>query len=166
MRVLALVLTAVVLAGCASRPAIHVQQDPAMDSGNYRTYAWMQQPPVSNPMLRQKLVAAIDAELADKGWRQAPDDEAQVLLVGNVSSLDDASLNYFHEHGGVERIELRVLQFGTLVLDAFDAHTHRAIWRGLAQGQVPDSDAQRSRAAMTAVRRMFRKFPEAARDRR
>jgi hypothetical protein len=61
----------------------------------------------------------------------------------------------------MQRIELRVLLVGTLVLDVFDADTRRAIWRGLAQGYVPDSEKKRARDAMAAVDRMFRQFPEA-----
>ncbi|WP_257385154.1 DUF4136 domain-containing protein [Tahibacter caeni] len=166
------------LAGCVSAPAIHVQQDDTVDFSVYRTYAWKQLPPISNPMLRQRVVSAVDAEFAAKGWRSAPDAQADVLLVGNVSSREDASLNYFyqdagwdgwnwhgHASGGIQRIELRVLRIGTLVLDVFDARTQRAIWRGLAQGYVPDSEARQDREAIEAVRRMFREFPEAARER-
>lgn len=174
MKCLAGLLSTLLLQGCAGGPAVHVQRDPAVDFGRYRTYAWTQEPPTRNPMLRQNLVAAIDGELAAKGWKPAPDDFADVLLVGNVSSHEEATLDYFYEdsgwngwawhgHGlrGMQRIELRVLQVGALVLDAFDAATRRAIWRGLAQGYVPDSEASRNRDAMAAVHRMLREFPEA-----
>lgn len=167
-------LCLLLLQACAGGPAVHVQRDPAVDFRQYRTYAWTQEPPTRNPLLRQILVAAIDDELAAKGWTPVPDEVADVLLVGNVSSREEPTLDYFYEdsgwdgwiwhgHGlrGMQRIELRVLQVGTLVLDAFDAATRRAVWRGLAQGYVPDSEARRNRDAMTAVHRMFRKFPEA-----
>jgi hypothetical protein len=178
MKLAAFSLSALLFAGCATAPAVDVQRDLAVDFGRYRSYAWTQQPPTRNPLLRQRLVAAIDTELAAKGWRLAPDAEADVLLVGNVSSRDDATLEYFYEgsgwrgwawhgrgFGGMQRVELRVLQVGTLVLDVFDAGTRRAIWRGLAQGYVPDSDARKQRDALAAVRRMLRQFPEAGPDR-
>lgn len=176
MKLAGLLLLCGMLAGCASSPAIQVQQDHTVDFGQYRTYAWKQVPPMTNPMLRQRVVAAVDAELAAKGWLAAPDEQADLFLVGNVSSREDATLNYFYQDTGwdgwhwrghplgMQRIELRVLRIGTLVLDVFDARTLRAIWRGVAQGYVPDSEARKDREAMATVQRMFREFPEAARE--
>lgn len=171
---LACALSMLLLPGCAAGPAIHVQRDPSVDFGRYRTYAWTQEPPTRNPVLRQNLVAAIDDALAAKGWKPAPDDIADVLLVGNVSSREEATIDYFYEDGGwdgwawhghglrgMQRVGLRVMQVGTLVLDAFDAATRRAVWRGLAQGYVPDSEAGRRRDALVAVHRMLREFPQA-----
>ncbi|WP_255910707.1 DUF4136 domain-containing protein [Tahibacter harae] len=176
MKLAGFLLSCSLLAGCASSPVIHVQRDPTVDFGQYRTFAWKQLPPMRNPLLRQRVVSAVDARLVAKGWRAVPDAQADVFLVGNVSTREDATLNYFYQDTGwdgwhwgahalgMQRIELRVLRIGTLVLDVFDARTLRAIWRGVAQGYVPDSEARKDSEAMAAVQRMFRDFPEAARE--
>jgi len=172
MRSLPFLLAACLAAGCASGPVVQADSNPATDFSRYRTYAWKQEPPISSPLLKQRVVSAIDAELAAKGWRVAPEAEADVVLVGNVAARDEASLSYFYEDSdwygwnwntrgprGVERVELRTFRLGTLVLDMFDAGSQQAIWRGVAQGTVPESEARKSRDAIKAVQQMFRNFP-------
>lgn len=172
MRSMPLLLAACLAAGCATGPVVQSDSDPAADFSRYRTYAWKQQPPIGNPLLKQRVVSAVDAELAVKGWRLAPEADADVMLVGNVAARDETSLSVFYEEQewngwnwnargprGAERVELRTFRLGTLVLDMFDADSQQAIWRGVAQGTVPESEARRSRDAMKAVRQMFRDFP-------
>jgi hypothetical protein len=172
MRLLPLLMAACVATGCASGPVVQADSDPAVDFSRYRTYAWKQPPPIGNPLLKQRVVSAVDAELSGKGWRLAPETDADVVLVGNVAARDETSLSYFYDDSvwygwnwnprgprGVERVELRTFRLGTLVVDMFDADTRQAVWRGVAQGTVPESEARRTRDAIKAVHEMFRGFP-------
>jgi hypothetical protein len=171
---LALALAACLLAGCATDPVVHTDRDPAAAFGGYRSFAWKQEPPISNPLLKQRVVAAIDAELDARGWRRVPEEQADVVLVGNVSARDETSIDAFYDgadwHGwgwrgdilasGLpRRIELRSFKVGTLVIDMFDAGSKRAVWRATAEGTVAASDARREQDAMAAVRKMFAGFP-------
>jgi hypothetical protein len=175
MKRLSIVLATCLVAGCASGPVVETDRDPSEDISHYRSYAWRQEPPISNPLLKQRIVSEVDSELARKGWQSVPEDRAEVLLVGNVSSREDATLDYFYEGNGwtgwswrpgvnspMQRVELRSFTIGTLVIDAFDANTRRAAWRAVAQGSVPESEKNRTRDAMKAVHAMFRDFPQAA----
>jgi hypothetical protein len=175
MKPATILLVAGLLAGCVSTPVVETDRDPAADFGRYRTYAWLQEPPIGNPLLKQRVVQAVDGELAGKGWRMAPATDADVLLAGHVAVRDEATLDVFYESNewsgwnwrgphpyGTQRVELRTFRVGTLVLDLFDARTQRAVWRGVAEGMVPASEARRERDAMQAVHAMFRDFPPAA----
>jgi len=168
-------LVACLVASCASDPVIQTDRDPAVDLSQYRSYAWKQEPPISNPLLKQRVVAGVDAEMAKKGWQAVPEAQANLLLVGNVSSREDATLDYFYEGNAwagwewraganrpMQRVELRSFTIGTLVIDAFDASSQRAVWRGVAQGTVPESEEHRSRGATKAIKDMFVDFPRAA----
>lgn len=171
MKPLPILLAACLAAGCATGPVVEVEDDPSIDFRRYHSFAWKQEPPIGNPMLRQRVVAAVDAELAAVGWRRVPEADADVVLVGNVSSREDTSLSYFYAEDDwngwnwsgqgrrLNRVEQHTLQVGTLVLDMFDGHTRRAVWRGIAHGMVPESEARRTRDAMAAVRGMFSGFP-------
>ena len=174
MKVLSLALTTCLLAGCASGPIVQTDRDPAATFSDYRTFAWKQPPPISNPLLKQRVVAAVEGQLGGKGWRLVPESEADVVLVANVSARDEQSISAFYDGaawedwgwrgygdptGGLRRIELRNYKVGTLVLDMFDAKTKRAVWRAMAEGTVPSSDAQREQDAIVAVRKMFTGFP-------
>jgi hypothetical protein len=59
-------------------------------------------------------------------------------------------------------VELRTFTVGTLVIDVFDASTRRAVWRGVAQGSVPESEEHRDRDAAEAIHGMFADFPRAS----
>jgi hypothetical protein len=174
MKVMPLLLAACLVASCASGPLVQTDRDPAASFSAYRTFAWKQQPAISNPLLKQRVVAAVEAQLLGKGWRIVPEPDADVVLVGNVAARQEQSIDAFYDAaewrgwgwrgyadatGGLRRIELRNYQVGTLVLDMFDSRTKKAVWRATAEGTVPTSDAHREKDALSAVAKMFRGFP-------
>jgi hypothetical protein len=169
-------LAACLLAGCASGPVVHTDQDATAALDRYRAYAWRQEPPIAKPLLKQRVVAAVDAELAGKGWRRVPEAEADVVLVGNVSVRDEQSIDAFYDGPdwtgwgwrgavgpgpGLGHVEVRTYRIGTLVLDMFDVGTRQAVWRATAEGSVPATEARMNRDALAAVAAMFRDFPPA-----
>lgn len=162
------------LAACASDPVVRTDHDPAAGFADYRTYAWQQEPPISNPLVKQRLVAAIDAELAAHGWARASEDEADVALVGNVATHREQTLETFYGDpgwgewgwrgvGGVgghyRTTHVYTYTVGTLVLDMFDTKTRRAVWRATAEGTVPETPERTNAAIRKAVIRMFAGFP-------
>ena len=168
-------IAACLLVGCTSGPQVQTDHDPAADFRPYSSYAWTQQPQITNPLLKQRIVAAIDAELQARGWRSVAEAEADVVLVGTVAVHEDVVVNYYYDSNawvgsewrsggttGVHRMEPRAYKVGTLVLDMFDASSRRAVWRATAEGTVPASEAQQGRDALVAVQRMFADFPRAA----
>ena len=76
MKHLLLLLAACLLAGCACGPVVHTDHDASAAFDRYRAYAWRQEPPIANPLLKQRVVAAVDAQLANRGWRRVPESEA------------------------------------------------------------------------------------------
>jgi len=171
--VLALFLASL-LAGCASDPMVQTDRDPAVDFRQYHSFAWKQEPPISNPLLKQRIVSAVNAELTGKGWQQVPEAQADLVLVGNVATHEDVALNYYYEGNawagwdlraggttGMHRMEQRSYRIGTLIVDVFDAASRRAVWRATAEGTVPQTEEHQSRDALVAVHGMFRDFPAA-----
>ena len=180
MRATSFLLVSCLAAGCASGPVVYTDLDPEARFDSYHTYAWRQQPPISNPLLKQRVVAAIEAELDGKGLRLVPEQEADFVLVGNVSARDEQTIDAFYDGvdwdgwgwhptmsaggtrypGGTRyRLEVHTSKVGTLVLDMFDVRTKRAVWRAAAEGTVPTSQAQINDDAMRAVHAMFMDFP-------
>jgi hypothetical protein len=167
------VLAAALLAGCSSGPVVQTDRDPLVDLARYQGYAWKQQPPIGNPLLKQRVVDAIEAELAREGWRQVPEAAADVLLVGNVSARNEQTISAFYDGPdwndwgwrgevgpkGPRHLDVRTYTVGTLVLDMFDARTRRAVWRATAEGTVPASQERINEDAMAAVHGMFVDFP-------
>ena len=61
MKCLPLLACSLLLVSCASVPRVQTDFDPAAAFASYHSYAWRQEPPVSNPLVKQRLVAAIDS---------------------------------------------------------------------------------------------------------
>ena len=175
-RLLPLAVAGLLLAGCASSPVVHTDYDPAATFATYRTYAWRQPPPVTNPLVRQRLIDAIEAQLASKGWTQVAEADADIALVGNVATHEEQTLDTFYGGpdwggwgwqgvGGIavsgryRTTQIHSYTVGTLVLDMFDASTKRAIWRGTASGTVSDSPEKNQAAVEAALDKMLSAFP-------
>ncbi len=172
--IIAVVLLAAFVAGCATRPLVRTDHDPSVDFSKYRSYAWQQEPAISNPLVKQRMLAAIDAELAAKGWTRVEDGPADIALVGNVATREKQTIETFygspHWHGWTWQQEwngpgvypdtrITTYRIGSFVLDMFDTATRRAVWRGSAEGSIPDSPRKVDEAVQSAVTRMFEGFP-------
>jgi len=174
-RHLLLAMAMALVGACASTPVVHTDHDPAATFSAYRTYAWRQEPPASNPLVRQRLVEAIEARLLARGWSPAPESEADIALVGNVASREEQTIETFYDGPGWGEWEWRgvagrtgartthvyTYTVGTLVLDMFDNRTKKAVWRATAEGTVPATPKQVDAALQAAVDKMFAEFPPA-----
>ncbi|HTM70444.1 MAG TPA: DUF4136 domain-containing protein [Luteimonas sp.] len=167
-------LLAVAIAGCATRPLVRTDRDPAVDFSRYHTYTWQQQPAISNPLVRQRLLAAIDAELAAKGWSRVDEGPADIALVGNVATRERQTIETFYRsphwngwnwqqewNGPGVYPDTRITTYttGSFVLDMFDTTSRKAVWRGSAEGPIPDSPQKVDKAVQSAITRMFEGFP-------
>lgn len=162
------------LAGCASNPVVQTDHDAGVAFGNYASYAWRELPEIESPLVRQRIVAAIDAQLQGKGWRLVPEGEADAVLAAHVASrekynihtfYDEPAWNGWHLYGmqsvGMGHATTSVTSYtvGTLVIDMFDARTKRAIWRATAEGTVPETPAKVNASIDATIPRMFATFP-------
>ena len=165
----------VALAGCASTPTVHTDYDPGAQFANIRTYTWLKKPEGRSPLVEQRVVAAIDAKLAARGWTQTSETTADVGLAAHVATQQQQSVDTFYSgpawggYGwgrwggpvgmGSATTTVRNYEVGTLVLDMFDLKTKQAIWRGTASGTVPDSPEQTNTKALAGIDKMFADFP-------
>jgi len=178
MKRFAILLAFSLLAGCATTPAVFTDYDPGVNFGQYQTYRWAQRPEGFSPLQTQRLVAAIDAKLRERGWTQSTN--AQVTLSGSivterrirVDTWNNAPMWGGWGWGGCcwgpgwgawggwnTSTTVRDYTYGTLVLDMFDAQTQRPLWRGIAMGTVPDSPIAQTNAMQSSVDRIFAQFP-------
>jgi hypothetical protein len=182
---LILVAATLLLAGCATTPAVYTDFDPATNFGQYRTYRWAQKPEGFSPLAEQRLIAAVDAKLRERGWTQST--TPQVTLVGSIATETRYRMDSYNSapwgwggwgyggwgYGGCcwygpgwgwggssySTTTMRSYTYGTLTLDMFDAQTQRPIWRGIAMGTVPDSPIDQTTAMQDSINRMFAQFP-------
>lgn len=173
-RILARIAPWLLLTGCASSPVVHTDHDAGTDFAGYSRYAWREEPVTESPLVRQRLVSTIDAQLQGKGWRRVPEVDAEAVLAVHVASHEEHTIDTFYSEpawvgwnwhgvqgvgGGYATTRVTTYKIGSLVIDMFDARTQRAIWRATAEGTVPETPEKINAAIDATIPRMFAKFP-------
>lgn len=177
-RLLTAVVLALALAACAT-PRVYTDHNPAAQFSSYRTYSWREKAEKAPPLVQQRIIDAIDAQLRAKGWSPVADG-GDVVLAAHVASRQEYELDSFYSdpywggwgwHGwpgwrrgwgfgaGFETARVRSYTVGTLIVDMFDARTKQAIWRGEAEGTVKKDPAKLQADINAAVAKMFADFP-------
>lgn len=151
--------------GCSG---VKVGQDywQGQDFSRYTYYRWQPQPPVSSrdiransPLLQQRFRQAIDAALAQRGYRQAATADFLVSYEYEVRSRFDpdpfdtsvaVGFGRYHNYGAVgigSGYGYRQYDVGILAIDFTDARTGGPIWRGTgSQLNIGQTNPQRTGA--------------------
>jgi len=174
-RIIATVLVAFFLACASTR--VTDDYDVNADFSSYATFAWLPQPQemtgdarVDNPLIAERVRAAIDRTLTSKGYRPASETPPD-FLVGYFLSLeqkiDVRTIDRYYgagryRHWGGIGYETHVTQYeeGTLVIDIVDAEAERLVWRGagsrrISKSPTPQKSTQRVNEAVEAILARF-----------
>lgn len=186
MKSIRLALTAAPLVLAVACSSVHTRYDfdPGIDFSAWRTYAWYPieraatgDPRVDNPLLHDRIEAAVERMLDDLGFARVPAGEPDFYVNYHLSTerrLQVRTMNRAYmagphgRHwggmgwGGVGWTETRVDQYeaGTLVIDLLDAKARRVSWRGsgtrrLARNLQPEQVTQRVNEAVEEILRQF-----------
>ena len=135
----------------------------------FRTYSLKDGTKVGNPLIDDRIVAAIEAELATKGLTK--DDGNPDLFVAYHVAFDKEkdistwSTGYgpygWHYGMGSTDVQVRTIVIGTLVLDMADAKTKEVVWRGVGVKEV-DTQAKPEKLDKNireAVKKIAKNYP-------
>lgn len=175
-RFLVATILALVLAACAT-PRVYTDYNPSAQFTQYRSYSWREKAEKAPPLVAQRIVDAVDAQLSAKGWTRVPEG-GDIMLAAHVASRQEYELDTFYSdpfwggwgwHGGWGRgwgmrtgfdtTRVRSYTVGTLILDMFDAKTKQAVWRATAEGTVSRNPEKVTADIHAAVAKMFAEFP-------
>lgn len=176
----ALILATIgVLAACSSTLMMGNDFDPNTSFAGYHTFAWMprEHNETRNPLVAQRTRDAIQAELTRKGFTYSDDAAAADFVVdftiGAHERVDVKSYPapyaapwswsqpgwWGYPYGG-NAVDVREYREGTLSIDVFDAHDHKAVWHGWSQKELSQADIDRSDTSIrSAVAAVLGKFP-------
>ena len=166
---------------CASPVETAFNQSPEADFSRYATFAWIGESPTAEPVPASVRAArrvdegmirrAVEAQLAARGYRPAPPDQADLLVgfeVGSeqktvVEPVPGRSTVYTggYTYGTWYRsapVRTRTWTQGTLSLDFFARGTHEAVWVGWASKRITGMD-QPEPLIQDAVARILKEFP-------
>src|SRR6478735_6888854 len=171
-RILALALASL-LAACASPVTVKTDFDAKASFDGLRSYSWIAEPAGDPALVPQSVIQGIDTRLQARGWKRVA--EGEVHVAAHVTTRDGQTFNNFYSgighdlrwlgfSGARDSVTMSVDNYraGTLVVDMFDARSRRAIWRGSAEGVLPDDRSQLDATVQRTLDRLFADFPPGA----
>jgi hypothetical protein len=132
---------------------------------DFKTYAWVKPiRPTPNPLMDQRIVAAIDSQLAAKGMRKVDDSPDVFVTYGagisqQTQTVATGTGGGWRWGGGMATVNQYVTNVGTLVVDIDDGKTKQLLWRGAAKGTLSDKPDKNSQKIDKAVAKMFKQYP-------
>jgi hypothetical protein len=142
--------------------------DKTANFGAYKTYALRDGTKVGNKLVDDRIVAALEAELAKKGLTKA--EKPDVLVAYHIAFDKQQDISAYNMGGGPYRwgggwgttdVRVREILIGTLVVDVVDASKNDIVWRGVGVKEVnPQADPERrDRNINEAMQKILRNFP-------
>ena len=149
--------------------AVAVQVAKTVDFSQFKTFAWRQGTPASDPATETMIREAIQKQLMAKGLTRA--ESGADLLVstharqGSEMREDVDILGLPQgwardsEPDGTSGDNLVEIEVGTLVVDMLDGSSRLNIWRGIATQVLSESSKATQKRLDKAARKMFESFP-------
>ena len=142
----------------------------------FKTYAHKQGTPVGQSLIDDRIVAAIEAQLAAKGLTKAAADP-DVFVVYHMAFDKEKDISTYSSGyggyggygwgwgggwaGGTTTTQVRDILMGTMVIDMADARKGQLVWRGMGVKEVnTQADPEkRDKSINKAVEKIFKNYP-------
>jgi uncharacterized protein DUF4136 len=141
--------------------------DRSANFSSFKTYAWTRGNPVGDELNHQRIVRAIDGQLAAKGMMRVESNGRPDVLVAYHASFDrDLQINTFGVgwgpiagRSGTARVE--EVTVGTLAVEVIDAATRSIVWRAMATKDLNTNakPEKRDKNISTTAEKLFRNYP-------
>ncbi len=168
-----MVLAGVALAVAGGARAQDVKVDYDMDAnfGAIKTFSIKLGTSWGNPISEKRVLDEFTQALTEKGWKVAPEGEADAQVVVHGASQTKRDLNTFYSgmgggyryrgFGGTGTATTTVSEYtvGTLVVDIFAGKEKSLVWRGIAQDELSDKPEKNIKKLGKASDKMFKDFP-------
>jgi Domain of unknown function (DUF4136) len=174
MRVTAILSAAalVLMSTLTMAQSITYDFDKGTTFSKFRTYAWVSGTTLPDEINHQRVVDAVNAQLAAKGLMRVERTASPDLLVAYHAVFDrDLQVTGFASGWGPYRLSpnrsgvarTETILTGTLAVDLVDRRTNTIVWRGLASKEidVKASPEKRERNITRAAEKLFKHYPPA-----
>jgi hypothetical protein len=144
--------------------------DRAADFSTFKRYAWVRGTVLSDQLNHDRVVSAINAQLASRGLVQVqPADSPDVLVAYHASFDHNLQITGFSSGWGGYRFpasrtgsaRAEEIVVGSLVVDVVNARTKTIVWRGSATRDIDvnASPEKRDKNINKAAEKLFKNFP-------
>lgn len=182
-RWVSLAVATLLVAGCASGPAIQTDYDHTVDFSKYRTYGFFNPMGIENPNYSSIYGSifrdAISKEMDGRGYRQSDDPDLLINVSGRledkvkVTQTADPYMagGYYGYRRGMygawggygygTTTHVSNYTEGTVNVDIVDRQAKRMVWEGVAVGRVNEkkTNEERRQAIYAGIKEMFAAYP-------
>lgn len=158
-------------AGTLALAGVTVDFEKSVDFSKFKTYQWKEGTTLPNPMMQERLKAAIEKELQAKGVTPVADKSDLVVTthgrLETQKSVDLTTYGYggYYGWGGAgistSSATVREIPVGTLIVDLVDAGSNKLVWRGTGTDVVSDKPAKNEAKINKLIPKMFKNYPPA-----
>jgi len=143
----------------------------------FKTYAQKDGTKVGQPLIDDRIVAAIDTQLAAKGLTKAASNP-DVVVIYHVAFDKEKDISTYSSGygggygpygygwgggwaGGTTTTQVRDIVVGTLVIDIADAKKNQLAWRGMGVKEINTqaNPEKRDKSINEAVKKIFKNYP-------
>ena len=162
----------ILVAVSAGAQDVSVDYDKGANFANYKTFAVKMGTAWGNPLSEKRITDEITSSLTEKGWKAAPEDTADAIVVLHGATDTKKNLNTFYSGGwggygwggwgggmGTTTTTVSEYKVGTLVTDIFDAKSKSLLWRGIASDEISDKPEKNVKKIAKVGDKLFKNFP-------
>jgi hypothetical protein len=147
---------------------ISADYDHSANFSQYKTYSWLKVK-AGDSFLENRIEQDVDKELAAKGWIKV-DSNGDASISAFQSTQDQQTLETFYNSlGGGWRwrgfadsrstTTTDETKIGTVIVDIFDSHTQKIIWRGKDSDALSGDPAKNEKKLAKDLTGMLKHFP-------
>jgi len=168
-------LIALLVPAAAMAQKVSYDFDKSANFASFKTYAHKDGTKVGQPLIDERIVAAIDEQMAAKGFTKS-ETNPDVFVVYHVAFDKQKDIStYSSGYGGgygpygwgwgggmsTTTTQVRDIVVGTLVLDMADAKKSQLAWRGMAVKEVKTqaSPEKRDKSINETMKKIFKNYP-------
>jgi hypothetical protein len=133
-----------------------------------KTYSWRVEQQLPNPLMGQRLIEAVDANLKAKGFTKV-ESGGDITVTYHAAADKSVDVQSFQSGGAyscwggcMTNTTVTPVTLGTLIVDLVDTKTNKMLWRGSASDTVSGDPKENEAKINEGIHRMFEKFPPKA----
>ncbi len=177
-RLATLVIAALAIPVLAAAQKVSYDYEKSANFPSFKTYAHKDGTKVGQPLIDDRIIAAIEAQLAEKGFTKS-ESNPDVFVVYHVAFDKQKDIStYSSGYGGgygpygwgwgggawagtTSTTQVRDILVGTMVIDVADAKKGQLVWRGMGvkEVQTQANPEKRDKSINNAVKKIFKNYP-------
>jgi hypothetical protein len=149
---------------------VKTDYDHSVTFSSYKTNTWLKVQG-GDSLWDDRIRTAVDSQLAARGWRVV-DSGGDASISAFRSIKQQQTLETFYDgmgggwrwrgfgNDGMSTTTTDTTKLGILVVDIFDSHTQKLIWRGMDTDTLSSNPEKNSQKLTKDFANMFKHFPE------